>query len=376
MNLPSQTFTNLTSIEAVMLATGRCDQLGRDRFREIYGFGESRKYVLRHAGREYDSKAVAAVAYGIQHPGEPALTPETCSGGRASGQAGWALHRLGFDVDGLTRKQGDWSQQEVLRTVETYFEMLELELAGASVPKKPFIEKLQQELGRSKKAVEYKFANVSAVLHNLDMPYVQGYKPLEHYQALLAFAVEDRLRSHGENLLHLPKGHDDEVDAGACFVPAPITNSGKKSAPRAVGGATKIDWGGREGRNRQLGTLGEDFVMRIEADRLSKLGLSKCAKAIEWVSKVQGDGLGYDIASFDDKGKPIFIEVKTTIGGRTQPFFVTRNEVEVSREKGTAYRLYRVFDFARSPKIYELAGPLDKVCDLDPVAFQVRPASA
>lgn len=39
------------------------DRVGREAFLEQYGFRPSRTYVLRHAGREYDSKAVVGVAH-------------------------------------------------------------------------------------------------------------------------------------------------------------------------------------------------------------------------------------------------------------------------------------------------------------------------
>jgi hypothetical protein len=44
----------------------------------------------------------------------------------------------------------------------------------------------------------------------------------------------------------------------------------------------------------------------------------------------EGDGAGFDIASFDPDGRERFIEVKTTNGAATTPFFLTRNEMAVA----------------------------------------------
>ncbi|UGB27577.1 DUF3883 domain-containing protein [Methylorubrum sp. B1-46] len=50
--------------------------------------------------------------------------------------------------------------------------------------------------------------------------------------------------------------------------------------------------------------------------------------------------------------------MKTTRGAKTTPFFVTRNEEAVSRERPEEWRLYRVFEFAVAPRIFVLDPPL------------------
>jgi hypothetical protein len=88
----------LTSRGAVLEAMRKYDELGRDAFLARYGFGVSRRYVLRHEGRDYDSKAVAGVAYGIQFPHDPPCTPATINGGVGYAGAATVLRRMGFDV--------------------------------------------------------------------------------------------------------------------------------------------------------------------------------------------------------------------------------------------------------------------------------------
>ena len=61
------------------------------------------------------------------------------------------------------------------------------------------------------------------------------------------------------------------------------------------------------------------------------------AYKVEHTSVLKGDGEGYDILSFEDTGAELLIEVKTTKYGHYTPFFVTRNEVEVSRRNSDRY---------------------------------------
>jgi hypothetical protein len=84
------------------------------------------------------------------------------------------------------------------------------------------------------------------------------------------------------------------------------------------------------------------------------------AAKVAWVSKDTGDGYGYDVSSFDANGEQIFIEIKTTNGPKTSPFYISEAELAVSEVEGKKYRLYRVFDFSQKPYVFELAGPLRK----------------
>ncbi len=90
------------------------------------------------------------------------------------------------------------------------------------------------------------------------------------------------------------------------------------------------------------------------------------------MAQSRGDGLGYDIESFNGDGSPRLIEVKTTGSGKHFPFYVTANEVRVSRDHAPRYHLYRVFDFARAPRLYQLNGALDDVCRLEASTFVAR----
>ena len=64
------------------------------------------------------------------------------------------------------------------------------------------------------------------------------------------------------------------------------------------------------------------------------------------------------------------IEVKTTNGGVRTPFYLTRNEHEVSEVRGDVWRLYRVHLFAQCPSIYTLSPPLAQALHLRAEAWR------
>ena len=65
-------------------------------------------------------------------------------------------------------------------TVNSYFKMLKLELAGEPYNKSDENARLRGRLnGRSKAAVEFKHQNISAVLLENGWIYIDGYKPMK-----------------------------------------------------------------------------------------------------------------------------------------------------------------------------------------------------
>lgn len=83
-----------------------------------------------------------------------------------------------------------------------------------------------------------------------------------------------------------------------------------------------------------------------------------------------GDGAGYDVLSFDAQGKERFLEVKTTVGSQTAPFYMTRNELSFSRERPKEFRICRLYDFLKAPKMFELVPPLEKLVSLEPLSYE------
>ena len=118
--------------------------------------------------------------------------------------------------------------------------------------------------------------------------------------------------------------------------------------------------------NHQTPSGARGFFSRL----LEQLDRADLAKKIRWVSEEDGDGAGYDILSFDAKGKERLLEVKTTVGSDTTPFYITRNELSFSSERPEAFRLCRVFDFSRQPRMFELVPPLENLVYLSPLNYE------
>jgi hypothetical protein len=90
------------------------------------------------------------------------------------------------------------------------------------------------------------------------------------------------------------------------------------------------------------------------------------------LATTRGDGTGFDILSFEGTGQERLIEVKTTSYGCRAPFFVTRNELEVSKRKAQEYYLYRIFNFRRLPKLFYKQGSLEESFKLDPTEYMAK----
>lgn len=260
----------------------------------------------------------------------------------------------------------NWSPAEVALVVADYFDMFEKHLSGVSYSKTDHRERLRAAVDRSYKSIEFKHCNISAVLSELGLPWVPGYKPLNHYQKLLVEEVGLYLDRLSEISGQAPeKVHPlHRPEPSQIFVGAPNTDAGEIGTPieRLI---RKFDPAQRDGRNRALGLAGEEFVLEVERRHLLTMGRTDLVRDIEWISQNHGDGTGYDIRSFDAAtGREKLIEVKTTRGGIKTPFFLSRNEEAFSRERSEDFYLYRVFAFGEQARIFTLRPPLDKVVNL------------
>lgn len=83
--------------------------------------------------------------------------------------------------------------------------------------------------------------------------------------------------------------------------------------------------------NKEIGDAGEEFVYQYERAEVKKYKLGE-DKQVRRVAKLDGDGLGYDILSYDIYGNEKYIEVKTTSGPEDGHIFITANEL-VQSEK-------------------------------------------
>ncbi len=275
----------------------------------------------------------------------------------------------------------DWSRVEVEACVADYLRMLTLELSGQAYSKAEHLRALVPRLdGRSKQSVEYKHRNISAVVESLGIPAIRGYKSLHNFQHQLIEVVEQQVA--GDDLLdraalaavEQPAITPLLADPDSVLVPAPIAKRVRESPPVYAPRFNPVqrDYLARESRNRSLGLAGELFVMEFEAHRLHIAGKRTLSERVEHVSRSQGDGLGYDILSFDEDGRERIIEVKTTAFGEQTPFYVSRNEVARSEVQPEHFHLYRVFEFRRQPRLFDLRGMIVQNCHLDPMSYLAR----
>lgn len=273
----------------------------------------------------------------------------------------------------------DWTVDEVAATVDSYFGMLRLELLGEPFNKAAENRRLRQQLnGRSKGAVEFKHQNISAILMQNGWLYINGYKPLKNIQGSLRNEVELRLRLEPELDQLMAAASDLNIDPiigetkpPAIVAPPEVILGTAAWTPRFTG--IKRDYIYRDAKNRALGLAGECQVTALERDRLARMGRDDLASRVEHVAVTQGDGLGYDVLSFEESGLERFIEVKTTLHSIATPFFATQNEVEASNFYNDQYRLYRIFQFSKKPGMYTLQGSLVESCQLHPMNYAALP---
>ncbi len=271
-----------------------------------------------------------------------------------------------------------WSDEELDAIIVDYFLMLATELSGQPYVKSHHAKALMEAIGRTHRSVEFKHMNISAVLGELGMPTIRGYRPKLNYQNAIFDAVDRYVTAHPEVLdwgrvgaglmttaSHAPEESglfgmsegqatfvgDGSPGAGRALEDAGIFTTreaptifvdedppapGVPRAPRPPGLerlVRKFDPVARDFRNRQLGLAGESMLVDFERHRLTALDRPDLARKVRWVSQEDGDGAGYDIHSYNARGEDRLLEVKTTRGARTTPFFLTRNEVSLAEER-------------------------------------------
>lgn len=274
-----------------------------------------------------------------------------------------------------------WSESEVLAIVEDYFSMLALELKGIPYNKALHNRELSQRLNnRSKGSIEMKHMNISAIMNELGMPAISGYKPYGNYQKnILPDAVLDRLVGNPDlttmvkddvsSIVQVPSVQNilDLLEK-----PPAMDRPSKKEIVRepANNYSVRTNYLELEAANKSLGDAGEQFAINFERARLISLGKDSLADKIEHVAKTQGDGAGFDIQSFEANGSDRFIEVKTTKYGKHSPFFVSSNELMFSETHHDNYHLYRAFQFRDDPRLFSLSGSVKKNFILSPTEYR------
>ena len=264
----------------------------------------------------------------------------------------------------------DWQDDELDAIVADYFDMLEAGLAGRPYVKLRHSEALMARIGRTHRSVEFKHQNISAVLDELGMPWIPGYKPKRNYQNAIFDAIDRYLTVHPAVLVASPSPPQPLPSTGI-FVEMPPLSADNEPVPERLRRLVqKFDPVERDYRNRSLGRAGEEFVIDVEKRQLTDAGLPDLARKVRWVAAEDGDGAGYDVLSFSRKGDKRLIEVKTTNGSARTPFFLTRNECALANERPTDWQIYRVHLFAKEPRIFTINPPLENTVRLTPATWR------
>lgn len=442
---------DLTSADAVLAAIQEYDSIGRESFLEKYGFHKARSYFVIHAGRAYDSKAIAGAAHGYQYPNNGPLNASEFSGGNKTVRA--QLESLGFHVSVSE------SSSQSPRSLELFHDYSRLEVHDIFAPETDFtpgagtwglagIVEFQPgefvlfvTIGREqgdhqfdegitadgvltwqsqpsqsldnqqvRRLIEHdsERRNIRLFLRTKDrsnagpMPYT--------YLGRLSYLTHDSQRERpvyfqwqlieewpppDEQLARIGLVLGSATTTSAVEIEEPVQLSVNKilirvDPPEKVQrrgrrtsefrGRKSPDYSTRDSKNRALGLAGEHAVIESEIERLREGGRDDLAERVRHVAQLEGDGAGYDVASFDLDGSAIYIEVKTTQGSAETDFFISANEVEFSKKHSGAYRLYRLhnFDAQAGGKYYIKNGSLetDSSIELIPVQYRARVASA
>jgi len=272
-----------------------------------------------------------------------------------------------------------WTNFEIEAAVAAYRDMLHAQWRGERFSKTEFVRALQALVPtRNTGSIERKFQNISAILDESGLDWIDGYKPLPHYQhSLRRIALEilgpgtriaEELAAYGSTALVAAQPR--RLATGDVMVAAPGGSSRNRTTVALTGGQTTAL---HDFQRRELGAAGEEWVIDLEKEQLRRLGRPDLGDRVDWVARSLGDGAGYDIGSFWPDGRSRMIEVKTTNLGPKTPFYITRWEIETSRRHAHSYSLYRVHGFARDPRIYVLDGNVEERARLEPKVYMGLP---
>lgn len=270
-----------------------------------------------------------------------------------------------------------WTDEENDLIVADYFAMLAADLAKRPYTKAEHNRRLRDRIHRGRGSIEYKHQNISAVLKGLGESWIPGYRPAFNFQTSLVSAVVRWLHRNPE---YFRPARARNWTTGIEETPVlpirpPPTLSNEPSPAeltQTLEMAQRFDVAGRDERNRALGRAGEERVIYHERATLTGAGRRDLAASVRWVSEDEGDGAGYDIASFSPDGRNRLIEVKTTNGWERTPFYITRNELAVAESMSAEWHLLRLWNFAREPRAFELRPPLDAHVTLIATSFEAR----
>jgi hypothetical protein len=115
--------------------------------------------------------------------------------------------------------------------------------------------------------------------------------------------------------------------------------------------------------SRKVGDAGEHIVIKHERARLLKAGRPDLADRVRWHAQ-HLEFPGWDITSFADDGREVFIEVKSSVRKTVSSVNLTANEWDAARDPSRRdhYLIYLVTNaLSSAPIIERLANPASLV---------------
>lgn len=196
-------------------------------------------------------------------------------------------------------------------------------------------------------------------------------EPVHFQWQLLSWPAPDDILTELElNLIQMPEPTQDQEVTGGLTETDPPTDTQPAGVNQTSFTAEKSPI---NTDLNKLGLKGELLVIEHEKQRLHQAGRDDLANKVEHISVTWGDSAGYDILSFNKDGTTRHIEVKTTTGGLTRPFFISPNELRFSKQHSETYSLYRLYSFSESPdraQLYILQGDMNEKLQLTPSAYR------
>ncbi len=158
-------------------------------------------------------------------------------------------------------RPGDWTEAENRAIVDDYLVMLALECAGRPHSKTEHRNALIAAMGdtRSPGSIERKQQNISAVMLQLGLPYIKGYKPLPSIQQALLTEVKHRVEIDPDWFAKLrPQQSPAEVRFAAALRQVAVPDVPPEPHGR------KVDYGLLQEESKRVGDRGEEFVFNFE----------------------------------------------------------------------------------------------------------------
>lgn len=137
----------------------------------------------------------------------------------------------------------------------------------------------------------------------------------------------------------------------------------------------KLDYQVVNKQKMDIGDAGELYIYWKEKNKLFDSGFKHLSDKVQLISK-ESDSYGYDIISYFDDGTPIYLEVKTTIGGPKTPFDISNAEFAAMNNLDNYY-IVRVFDFnietGKGSSYTVNKSQFGNHFDIEPTSYRAKP---